>query len=256
VRRIHYETIDSTNTEARRLTAADLREPLLVTAAEQSAGRGRQGREWQSPRGGAWMSLAWPARQPPAAYAAASLAAAAGVLRALRELAARTPQRFEVKWPNDILLDDHKVAGILCEQRLGGGGANADMLIIGVGVNVNFDHALFPADLRHPATTLAAALDKSLSVDAVVDKVAEQLLAALNAFEAEGLSESLLTELRESLAYVGAMRSWTGPNGPVQGRVAGLDDTGRLLLDTPTGRIACDTGEFANARAFIRLPPP
>ena len=244
MRRIHYETIDSTNTEARRLAAADLREPLLVTAAEQSAGRGRQGREWQSPRGGAWMSLAWPARQPPAAYAAVSLAAAAGVLRALRELAARAPQRFEVKWPNDILLDDQKVAGILCEQRLGG--AHADMLIIGVGVNVNFDHALFPGDLRHPATTLAAALGKPLSVDAVVDNVAEHLAAALNAFEAEGLSESLLTELRESLAYVGAMRSWTGPNGPVQGRVAGLDAGGRLLLDGPTGRIACDTGEFAS----------
>ena len=67
MRRIHYDIIDSTNSEARRLAAADLREPLLVTAAEQSAGRGRQGREWQSPHGGAWMSLAWPARQPPAA---------------------------------------------------------------------------------------------------------------------------------------------------------------------------------------------
>jgi BirA family transcriptional regulator, biotin operon repressor / biotin---[acetyl-CoA-carboxylase] ligase len=243
MRRIHYDTIDSTNTEARRL-AADLREPLLVTAAEQSAGRGRQGREWQSPRGGAWMSLAWPARQPPAAYAAVSLAAAAGVLRALRELAARSPQRFEVKWPNDILLDDQKVAGILCEQRLGGG-ANADMLIIGVGVNVNFDHSLFPSDLRHPAITLAAALDKPLTVNVVIEKVAEHLAAALNAFEAEGLTDSLLTELRESLAYVGAVRSWTGPNGTVQGRVVGLDDAGRLLLDTQAGRIACDTGEFA-----------
>jgi BirA family biotin operon repressor/biotin-[acetyl-CoA-carboxylase] ligase len=243
MQRIHYETIDSTNSEARRL-AADLREPLLVTAAEQTAGRGRQGREWQSPRGGAWMSLAWPARQPPAAYAAVSLAAATGVLRALRELAVRAPQRFQVKWPNDILLDDQKVAGILCEQRLGGG-AHADMLIIGVGVNVNFDHALFPIDLRHPATTLAAALDKPLTVEAVVDKVAEHLAAALNAFEAEGLSESLLTELRESLAYLGAVRSWAGPGGKVQGRVAGLDDSGRLLLDTTAGRIACDTGEFA-----------
>ena len=152
-----------------------------------------------------------------------------------------------MKWPNDILLDDQKVAGILCEQRLGGG-VHADMLIIGVGVNVNFDHALFPSDLRHPATTLAAALDKPLTVDAVVDKVVEHLAAALNAFEAEGLTDSLLTELRESLAYVGAVRSWTGPRGTVQGRVAGLDDAGRLLLDTQAGRIACDTGEFALSR--------
>ena len=244
MQRIHYDVIDSTNAEARRLASAEFREPLLVTAAEQSAGRGRQGRAWQSPVGGAWMSLAWPAHQPPGVYAAVSLAAAVGVLRGLRELAARSPQRFQIKWPNDVLIDDRKIAGILCEQRLGGG-KHADMIIIGVGVNVNFDHALFPADLRHPATTLSAALDKPISVDAVVDKITEHLVSALQAFESEGLSQSLLTELRDSLAYIGTVRTYHSSSGVIQGRVAGIDDAGRLLFDTPTGRIACDTGEFA-----------
>lgn len=245
IRRIHYDLIDSTSAEARRLATADLRESLLVTAAEQSTGRGRQGRQWHSPVGGAWMSLVWPARQQPAAYAAVSLAAAVAVLRTLRELAAREPDRLRVKWPNDILIDDRKVAGILCEQRLGGG-VQSDVLIIGVGVNVNFDPDLFPDDLRHPATTMTAALSKPFSVDAVVDKLAEHLTTALTAFESEGLSQPLLAELRASLAYVGTVRTWNAPTGEVRGRVAGIDDAGRLLLDTPTGQIACDTGELSH----------
>jgi BirA family biotin operon repressor/biotin-[acetyl-CoA-carboxylase] ligase len=244
MRRVHYETIDSTNTEARRLATGNLREPLLVTAAEQSAGRGRHGRQWQSPLGGAWLSLVWPARQPAAAYATVSLAAAVAVLRALRELAARSPARFQIKWPNDLLVDDNKVAGILCEQRLGGS-VNPDVIIIGVGVNVNFDPAMLPSDLRHPATTLSTALGKSFRVDEVIDAVAQHLAAALESFESEGLGEGLLTELRDGLSYVGTMRTWSSPTGLIQGRVAGIDDAGRLLLDTPSGRVAYETGEFA-----------
>lgn len=245
MRRVHYDQIDSTNTEARRLLTAGSREPLLVTAVEQTAGRGRQGRDWHSPVGGAWLSLAWPTRRPPAAYGGVSLAAAAAVLRALRGLAGRSPERFEVKWPNDVLVDGRKVAGILCEQRLGGG-VELDAVIVGVGVNVNFDLALLPADLRHPATTLEAALAKTFRVGDVVDALAGELGETLETYEAEGLSAGLLVELRASLAYVGRTRTWVSPAGEVRGVVAGLDDAGRLLLDGPSGRIACESGELAH----------
>jgi BirA family biotin operon repressor/biotin-[acetyl-CoA-carboxylase] ligase len=242
-RRIHYETIDSTNTEARRLTTGRLREPLLVTAAEQFAGRGRQGRSWESPRGGAWMSLVWPIKKPPGAYAAVSLAAAVGVLRGLRDVVA-TGADFQIKWPNDMLLDGRKVAGILCEQRLCGG-SPLEAIIVGVGVNVDFDIALLPSDLRHPATTLRAALGKSYDVETIVDAVSQRLVDALTEFEGAGLSSNLLAELRDRLAYVGTTRRWETPGGSIEGRVAGVDDAGRLLLDCPTGRVVCETGEFA-----------
>ena len=68
---------------------------------------------------------------------------------------------------------------------------------------------------------------------------------ALEDFEADGLSQQLLIELRDGLAYIGAMRTWSSPGGPVEGRVAGIDDRGRLLLDTTAGRVAYETGEFA-----------
>jgi BirA family biotin operon repressor/biotin-[acetyl-CoA-carboxylase] ligase len=242
LRRIHYDVIDSTNTEARRLASAGLTEPLLVTASEQFAGRGRNGRTWHSPRGGAWMSLVWPTRRPAAESAAISLAAAAGVVRGLEDLAVMNAD-FRVKWPNDILIDDRKVAGILCEQRLGGG-SNAEAIIIGVGVNVDFNLGELPADLRHPATTLAAVFGRPYSVEEVADSVGQRLVAAAEEFEQHGLTRELLSVIRQRLAYVGDLRRWTGTHGVVEGRVAGIDDAGRLLLDCASGRVACDTGEL------------
>jgi BirA family biotin operon repressor/biotin-[acetyl-CoA-carboxylase] ligase len=242
IRRIHYDIIDSTNSEARRLVPPELDEPLLVTAAEQFAGRGRHGRSWHSPRGGAWMSLIWPARLQAAAYSAISLAAAVGVLRGLREVA-RSAGDFRVKWPNDVLIHDRKVAGILCEQRLGGG-SQTEAVIVGVGVNVDFDLTELPSELRHPATTLRAAFDKPFAVDPVINAVTDGLIEALQMYEAQGLNQELLAEVRENLAYVGSVKAWKSSNGLIEGRVVGIDDAGRLLLDCPTGQVACEVGEF------------
>jgi BirA family biotin operon repressor/biotin-[acetyl-CoA-carboxylase] ligase len=246
MRRFHFDLIDSTNSEARRMAPPASGEPWLVTATEQAAGRGRQGRTWHSPRGGAWMSLAWPARKPPAEYASVSLVAALALLRALRDVVSATAD-FRIKWPNDLLIHDQKVAGILCEQRLVAGGSS-EAVIIGIGVNVDFDPALLPAGLRHPATTLRAALGETIEVETVIDAVAAQLLDVLEDFESSGLTPHMLDELRENLAYVGQLRTWELLAGSIKGRVAGVDDAGRLLLDTASGRTAFESGEFAPSR--------
>src|SRR4051812_12786028 len=112
MRRIHFERTDSTNTRARELwfgagvdgvaspplspafEGAEYYDPLLVTAAEQSSGRGRQGRTWHSPRGGAWMSLAWPMRRDSRWYAGVSLAAAAAVRQAIIDVLRQGGQRI------------------------------------------------------------------------------------------------------------------------------------------------------------------
>lgn len=244
MRHIHFDVADSTNTQARRLAVERPGERLLVTAAVQSAGRGRQGRTWESPRGGAWLSLVWSTRQPPAAYAAASLAVAVAVRRALAEAAPEVADGLRIKWPNDLLLADRKVAGILCEQIPASSPASG-FLIIGVGVNVDFDLALLPPDLRHPPTTLSVAAGRPIAVDAVVDAMARHLIGALTQFESEGLSASLRAELTSNLAYVGTIRTWQTAGGAVTGRVLGLDDRGRLLLESASGVIACESGEFA-----------
>ncbi len=245
MRRIHSDVTDSTNTAARRLAAEYPGECLLVTAATQSAGRGRQGRVWKSPLGGAWLSIAWPTRQAPPAYATVSLVAALAVRRAL--LGVVDDERLKIKWPNDVLIDDRKVVGILCEQWPGENGQSG-LLVIGIGANVDFDLALLPSDLRHPATTLSAALGRAIPVEDVIDVVAEQVALALAAFESTGFNADLVAELAANLAYVGTVRSWQLPRREITGRVLGIDDGGRLLLETPSGVQAHDVGEFAPIR--------
>jgi BirA family transcriptional regulator, biotin operon repressor / biotin---[acetyl-CoA-carboxylase] ligase len=246
MRRIHFDVTDSTNTEARRLAAKYPVQCLLVTAATQIAGRGRQGRAWQSPLGGVWLSIAWPTRQAPAAYSTVSLLTAIAVRRALLDVL--DGERLKIKWPNDMLVDDRKVAGILCEQWPGDNGGSG-VLVIGIGVNVDFDLALLPSDLRHPATTLSAALGRAIPVEGVIDQVAEKVTVALENFEASGFHADLIAELGGNLAYVGTVRSWQSPRGEIAGRVLGIDDFGRLLLETNAGVQAYDVGEFAPIRA-------
>ena len=266
MRRIHFELTDSTNTQARLLAAAHPGERLLVTAAEQTAGRGRQGRQWISPRGGAWLTIAWTMRLAPAAYRAASLAAAVGVRRALIELltrgmpaeAAAFAPRPLIKWPNDLLIDDAKVVGILCEQSLGSV-SNGNVIYIGIGVNVAFDQSLLDEPnggekLRQRATTLSNAAGRAIEVDDVVKLVSAEAAAAMEQLETSGFAGavspgrlSLLGELRESLAYVGSRRTWLSPRGEINGVIVGVDDDGRLLLDDGQSVTACDAGELSSA---------
>lgn len=267
MRCIHFEVTDSTNSQARLLAAAHPGERLLVTAAEQTAGRGRQGRQWISPRGGAWLTIAWPMRLAPPAYRAASLAAAVGVRRALVKLLTRGmpaeaigfAPRPLIKWPNDLLIDDAKVVGILCEQSLGSA-SNSSVIFIGIGVNVAFEQALLDEPpggeaLRHRATTLSNAAGRAIDVEEAVELVSREVADALEQLEACGLAgsaagrQSLLDELRDSLAYVGSQRKWLSPRGEISGHIVGIDDDGRLLLDDGHGILACDAGELSGGEA-------
>jgi BirA family biotin operon repressor/biotin-[acetyl-CoA-carboxylase] ligase len=222
------------------------------------------------------MSLVWPMQRSAADYSAVSLAAAVGVRRGVVEVLegrmrgaerrmrndeptadGRQPVAALIKWPNDLLLDGKKVGGILCEQFVrtrgeeqrrspGESRPNEGVLVVGVGVNVDFDLGLLGAadELRHTATTLAAALSRRVEVNSVIEAVSRRLAAALEEFERDGIGGALVEELRENLAYVGTVRRWSSPRGEVAGRVRGVDEAGRLMLETQLGVVACDVGEI------------
>src|SRR5207253_10132266 len=136
--RVHHRLTESTNERARELASRGAPDGTLVTAAEQSAGRGRQGRRWSAPPGRALLcSLV--IRDPPRL-----LPLAAGV--AVAEVAG--PQA-RVKWPNDVLVDGLKVAGILVEGRPQEGWA-----VLGIGLNVALRSEDFPPELAGRAGTL------------------------------------------------------------------------------------------------------
>jgi BirA family biotin operon repressor/biotin-[acetyl-CoA-carboxylase] ligase len=243
MRCIHFNSTNSTNDQARHLAALHPGEVLLVTAAEQTAGRGRRGRVWHSPRGGAWLTMVRPLSGPPAASAGASLAAALGVHHAIVRVLPELAPRLRIKWPNDLLLEGLKVAGILCEQFPAAAGGSP-VLVVGVGVNVDLDLDPVAGELRHPATTLSMAVRRAVAVNDCVDALAIELDAALTVFESTGLDEAMLGELRARLADVGEVRTWNSANGSLTGRIVGLDDAGQLLLEGPAGVVACNAGEL------------
>lgn len=146
---VKFDEIDSTNEEARRLSAAGEMRPTWILADAQTAGRGRRGRSWTSPLGNLMTTLFWPFSVP--VQSAAQLSFVASL--AVRDVVASyIPHcRVELKWPNDVLVEDAKVAGILLEA-LSVSNQNVQKLAIGIGVNV----AHHPDDTPYPATHIGA----------------------------------------------------------------------------------------------------
>jgi BirA family biotin operon repressor/biotin-[acetyl-CoA-carboxylase] ligase len=237
--RVHLRRTDSTNERARTLALAGAPHGTLVTASEQTAGRGRQGRTWSAPAGSALlMSLLL--RSPPALL---PLIAAVAVCDALGE-------RFKIKWPNDIVveLDGHgpsasvgesapaplaKLAGILVEARL-----QQDWAVLGIGVNVAVRLEDLPEELRGGTPGVMPAASLELTPDAV-----EPTLAALIAALERRLSEpdaATLEAWRGRDALRGHEIAWAGGRGHAEG----IDGTGRLVVALEDGgRTALSAGE-------------
>jgi BirA family biotin operon repressor/biotin-[acetyl-CoA-carboxylase] ligase len=220
--RLHLRVIDSTNARARELAAAGAPHGTVVTAGEQQAGRGRQGRTWSAPAGRALLSSTI-LRDPPRLL---PLLAGVAVAESVERVAPAVGP-VGVKWPNDVLVGDRKVAGILVEGRPREGWA-----VLGIGLNVALAPEDFPAELRDTAATLAlspAAIETTLVtlLERVAHWLAEPPAAVLDAFRA-----------RDALA--GRTIRWAAGEGVA----AGLDADGRLLVDTADGaRVALDAGE-------------
>ena len=149
VRHIAYETLGSTNAEALALARAGERGPLWLTAATQSAGRGRRGSQWVSPAGNLHTTLLLSEPSPPAQAAQLSFVAALAVHDAVTACAPQLGPLLKVKWPNDLLVGQAKVAGILIE------GESEPVFAVAIGIGVNC--AAHPDNTDYPATDLAAA---------------------------------------------------------------------------------------------------
>lgn len=218
--RVHHRTTDSTNERAKELALAGAPHGTLVTADEQTAGRGRQGRAWVAPPRKALL-VSVVLRELGAAQAYLPLAAALAVCEASE---ASAPVRCTIKWPNDVWVDGRKVAGILVEGRPQEGWA-----VLGIGINVSTTADEFPDELRDIATSLGAE-----STEGVLEK----LTTALDARLADS-PELIVADWRQRDALRGQTIRWQGG----EGTATGIDETGALLVHTSSGRVALDAGE-------------
>ncbi len=220
--RLHLAVIDSTNSRGRELAAAGAPHGTLVTASEQSAGRGRQGRTWTAPAGRALLCSVV-LREPPRLLPLLAGVAVAEVVDAARTDAAPAT----VKWPNDVLIAGRKVAGILVEGR-----PQERWAVLGIGLNVALRADDFPPELRATAATLGLdppALEPTLSL--LLEAIARWL---------DQPTETVLGAVRRRDALRGRPISWSGGAGTGDG----IDDDGRLLVRAGDGRqVALDAGE-------------
>ncbi len=214
--RLHHRVTDSTSDRARALASAGAPHGTLVTAGEQRSGRGRQGRVWKAPAGqGLLLSLVlreWPPLLPIAAAVAVADVAGPGA---------------RIKWPNDVLLDGRKLAGVLGEGRPQEGWA-----VLGIGLNVAVRLADLPAELRDQAATMGLA-------PGALERVLGDLLDALERRLGQPATE-LLADYRARDALAGRAVRWERGEGIARG----VDDAGRLLVERDDGRsVRLDAGE-------------
>jgi BirA family biotin operon repressor/biotin-[acetyl-CoA-carboxylase] ligase len=223
--RLHHRLTDSTNARARELALAGAPDGTIVTATEQSAGRGRQGRTWTAPPGRALL-LSAIVRDLSKRDALLPLAVPVAVAEACDAFSAG---RVRIKWPNDIWVGGRKLAGILLEGRPQEGWA-----VLGVGLNVGTQADEFPDELRDTATSLAVEGERDPGVEAVLAAVLDALDEWL-----DRPPRDILTAWRERDALAGREVRWNGG----EGIAAGLDDSGALLVETAGGHVALDAGE-------------
>ena len=220
--------IDSTNEEARRLAASGERGPIWLRADRQTAGRGRRGRTWESPIGNLAATLLISPGKPASECAQISFVTAIAAADAAAGFAANA--EIKVKWPNDVLANGRKLAGILLESASGGDGA-LTFLAIGIGMNL----AHFPPDTEFPATSLAALGVSAPSPSAALTQLAAHFAKWYDVWMMNGFSPIQDAWLARAAGLGSRIRARL-THEETSGVFEGIDNTGALILREAQGR--------------------
>ena len=230
----HFRRTDSTNERAKELASGGVPGGLVVTADEQTAGRGRRGNEWFAPPG---SSLLYSALLRPFASDGATLLPLAVPVAVCEVAESVAPVRCQVKWPNDVWVEERKVAGVLVESRPEEGWA-----VIGVGLNIAIPEDEFPPELREAAVSLLPTEAErgvppggASGVRRALEALNEALVRWVGASD-----EEVLAAFRSRDVLSGRRISWQGGAGVAQE----IDESGHLVVEKTDGeRISIGAGE-------------
>lgn len=232
---LRYKTVDSTNDIALRLVEEGAEDRTVVTANEQTAGRGRRGAEWVSPPGSNLyfsIILRPPTPFEPARVPELAFVVSVAIAQALRDLGVTVG----IKWPNDVLARGKKISGILIELS-----PKRDAVVIGVGVNVNWRE--IPEELADRATSVALETGITVPVEdclrLVLDKMEEALLLYEQGFE------KTLKEWRSLECTTGREVKVMRDGEEVIGTASGIDERGGLLVKLASGEVVTVTAAGA-----------
>lgn len=229
---VHRE-IDSTNDEAKRLLADGKTGPALIVAEGQSAGRGRQGKQFYSPeREGIYMTFSFPSALPLASAVSLTTASAVAVYLAIRDL---TGIETDIKWVNDIYLGGRKICGILTEAISDFEAGCARHILIGIGLNYTTEE--FPAELRDTAAALhPAGIPRNLMVARIVDRLFD-VIGNLG-------DERYLDIYRSRSMVIGRDVTYYYNGEAYDARAVDIDEDGGLIVEDARGnRTVLNSGE-------------
>lgn len=229
----HYDKTGSTNIDAKRLAEEGAPHGTTVVAEQQNQGRGRRGREWESPAGTAvYMSIVLKPDFAPEKASMLTLVMALSVAEAITEL---TGLEAVIKWPNDIVVNKKKVCGILTEMS-----AELDYIhyvVIGVGINANNSLSEFTEELRKTATSLKIESGKSVSRAAMVERVLFYFEKNYDIFVRKMDLSELQEAYQKHLINLNADVKVLDPKGEYNGIARGINTTGELLVEKEDGTI-------------------
>lgn len=222
----------STQEDARQRAELGAPEGTVIIAEEQTGGKGRMGRKWFSPYGkGIWMSVVLRPQQPLEYTSQLTLLTGVAVCRAIRKT---TNVQVGIKWPNDILLDQHKISGILLESTVED--KVVRYCIAGIGISANVDAEDYPEELRDIATSLKIAIGSSVDRTLLITAVLDEFEKLYQLYNQEGFLP--IASLWEALSVtINQEVTINTPQGVREGIAVGLDPSGALLVDMGMGHI-------------------
>ena len=227
----YFDTLDSTNICAKRMAEEGAPNGTLVIADKQTAGRGRCGRVWETPKGTAIaMTLLMRPNLRPEKASMLTLVMGMAVTRAVNELYSLNCQ---IKWPNDIVYQGKKLCGILTEM-------SADMdqihyVIVGIGINVQMTD--FPKEIQNTATSLKLVTGKTLLRNELLAKVLEEFEVLYEQFVSAESLKNLKAEYESRLANKDNRVNVLAPSGAWQGICLGIKEDGALLVQREDGNV-------------------
>lgn len=231
-RKVHYyDSIDSTNKEAKKLATLE-DEGTVIISEEQTEGKGRLGRGWISPKGkGIWMSIILKPNVEPVKVGAITLLGAAAVYNGLKNMNVDSL----IKWPNDILIDDKKICGILTEM-------NAELnrinyLIMGIGINVNLDEDDIPPELKDRANSIKIYKNKEIDRKSLLANILNEFEKLYIPFAANGDVSIAIRICRENSASIDKEVKIIEGNKERLGRALDINNNGELIVEFEDGKV-------------------
>jgi len=243
-RLICLESVDSTNSEIKRREQGD-REGTIVFSEEQTAGKGRQGQVWLSPKGkGLWMSVLLKPHLSVEKIPQLNLVAAAAIALSLDNVDSCLDKKILVKWPNDLFLNGKKICGILTETHLREN--TARLVILGIGLNVNLEEADFPLELKGIATSLLLETGHIYNREIIAASILNQFEELYLEYADKGNLGRTLEICRERSAVIGKDVLLCHQGMQKQAHVLDIGAAGELLVRLDDGReMAVVSGEIS-----------